>query len=191
MLRKIFLMLGLPAVILLGGCSQYVDDFQYMPRPALAQLPPASPQQAPPITVQASVIGVRHADSKEGIPTCVEVRMQVENSGAQDVVFDPRTLALTNGELLSFGPPLLRPPQPMTLAPMQSVMLVTYFPFPPGRSYDDTDLESLQLRWLVQIDKHTIGQVVYFRRVHYYYYDPYWAYPPYGFYGGVVIVHRR
>lgn len=196
MFGRFRVILLLPLAILLAGCSEYVDDYQYQPRPALAQIPPAPPQQAPPVTVLASIMGVHREDSKLAIPESVEVRMQIQNTGAQSVAFDSNTFALTNGELLNFAPPSVRPPQPLTLGPGQLAMLVAYFPFPPGRSYGNMDMETLQLRWLVQFDGHSVGQVIYFRREHDYYYNPYWNAPPYyggwGWYGGVVIVgHRR
>jgi hypothetical protein len=141
-------------------------------------------------------MGVHREDSKLAIPESIEVRLQFQNTGAQSVSFDSSTLALTSGELLNFAPPLVRPPQPLMLGPGQSAMLVAYFPFPPGRSYDNMDMETLQLRWVVQFDGHGAGQAIYFRREHYYYDNPYWNAPPYyggwGWYGGVVIVgHRR
>lgn len=194
MFRRIFLIFSLPLAMLMTGCSPYVDNYEYVPRPALAQIPPAPPDQYPPVTVQASLIGIRRADSSQGIPNSVELRMQVQNTAGQPVTFDPTTLVLINGELLTFAPPVLSPPQVMTLAPGQIAMQEAYFPFPPGRWYDNTDMESLQLRWLVKINGSPVGQVVYFRRMHYYYYDPYWNYPPppyWGFSGGVVIVHRH
>ena len=65
-----------------------------------------------------SVIGVHREDRTEGFPESVEVRMRLENNGPETVRFDPQTLELTNGRLLPFPPPLARPPNPITLAPM-------------------------------------------------------------------------
>jgi hypothetical protein len=105
------------------------------------------------------------------------------------------SMELSNAQLVRLGPPIVRPPTPITLSPSQSAYLTAYFPFPPGLSYDEMDLNSLQLRWRVQIGPRPVGQVVYFTRVwsDYYAPGPYWygPPPPHGFYGGVVIVHRR
>lgn len=193
MTRLSCLTLALLFLPLAGGCSPYFEDYHYVPRPAFVELPPAPPQQTPPASASISIIGVRRADSKEGIPESVQVRMRLDNNGPQPIVFDPQTMELTNGTLLRFPPPLLRPPQPINLAPMESAYLDAYFPFPPGFHHDNTDLNSLELRWLLRIGDRTAGQAVNFRRVVRIYYDPYpyWGYPAYPAFGGVVIIRRR
>lgn len=182
---------------LLGGCSPYVDGFDFAPYPALAEVPPVPPQSGPPLSAYASVMGVRRADQHQGIPTSVQVRLRLDNNGPDSVQFDPRTLQLTNGALMRFPPPFVYPPQPVTFGPQQSILVDAYFPFPPGHSYDDTDLQSLQAHWQVRIGQRSVGQVVFFRRVmRVYYYDPYWDQPPYPYYGwgwgvGVGFRYRR
>jgi hypothetical protein len=172
------------------GCSQYVDDYYYAPRPALAEIPPAPTEQSPPITASVSIIGIRNADHSIGIPESIEVRLRLDNNGTHRVSFNPKTLSLTDGSLNIFPPPILQPPDPATLAPTQSTMFSAFFPFPPGHSYDDMDMQSLQLRWTSQIDSRPIGQVVYFHRLMPVYYNYY--YPPPAFVGtGVVVVHRH
>jgi hypothetical protein len=189
-----------PLLALLSGCSPYVEGYWYRPFPAVAPLPATQPNEPPPVAVLASIIGIRREDQKEGIPFSVEVRLRVDDNGAAGVVFNPQSLDLTNGELLKFAPPLLIPPGQLRLAPGQSEIVRAYFPFPPGQPYDQVDLQSLQLRWVVTVDGRLVGQTVNFRRAYRYYYDyddPYWGYPgPYygwygGWYGGVVVVHRR
>jgi hypothetical protein len=190
-------------LVFLGGCSQYVEDYNFMPHPALAEIGPPqaqgqpapgqTAQQPPPVSVLASIVGVRRADSKQNLPESVEVCLRVENNGPGPITFDPRSLALLDGHLVQFPPPVVRPPQSITLAPMQGAIIGAFFPFAPGHSYQDTDLSSLELRWAVDMGGQGVAQAVDFRRVVWGYYDPYWDYPvyPYGFYGGVVIVHRR
>jgi hypothetical protein len=197
MIRRICLILGVSMPLLLGGCSAYVEDYHFVPRPALTELPPVPPEQVPPFVAMASIIGIRREDSKEMLPTSIEVRMRLENAGSQSVQIDPRTLDLTNGELLKFPPPIVRPPGPIAINPTQMVVISAFFPFPPGSYYGNVDLNSLELRWLVQIGGKSIPQAVYFQRIYEtYYYNPYWDDPPYGWYGGVVVggvyvVHRR
>jgi len=166
-----------------------------MPRPAVANIPPAPPQTYPPVTALASVIGVRLPDSRQGIPTSVQVQLRIENNGPETVVFQPQSMQLLDGVLMDFPPPMVPAPSPVTLAPQQSASVSAYFPFPPGRSCDNTDLNALQLRWSVQVNGQIQGQAVSFSRVFTaYYYQPYWVYPPpypwFGF-GGVVVIHRR
>ena len=188
-------MVSLLVLVSAAGCSPYLDDFRYAPRPAVAEIRSTSPQQAPAVTAMASVIGVRREDRNEGIPESVEVRLRLENNGAETVVFDVQTLNLTGGQLLPFPPPVVRAPSPITLTPMQSMTLTAFFPLP--RSFHEGDLDSLVLRWIVQVGGQKVSQSVTFRQVYarVYYYDPYWGpyrgYPPYFWYGGVVFIHRR
>jgi hypothetical protein len=144
----------------------------------------------------ASIIGVHYEDHSAGIPFSVEARIQLTNYTAQTVVFDPTSLQLTTGSLVTFPPPLMRPPQPFALASMQSATVSAYFPFPPGQSLDQINMDSLQLRWRVQLDGDRAGQALNFHRTYTYYYDegPYWGYPyPYPYVGfrGVVVIHGR
>lgn len=180
---------------LVMGCSQYLNDVSYVPRPAVADVPPTPPQQIPPVSAMASVIGVRYDDPRNQIPSSVEVRLRLDNNGPGSVVFSPTTMELSNGELQKFSEPIIHPPDPVSLVQGQSAYVTAYFPFPPGHSYYDTDYSSFQLRWRVQIAGKIVGQGAYFRREYPTYYDygpyPYYGYPPYGFVGGVVIVHRR
>ena len=175
------------------GCSPYEDDFEYAPRPSLVEVRATSPQRPPVVTALVSVIGVRREDRNQAIPQSIEIRIRLENNGSDTVAFDPRTLNLTNSRLIPFPPPLVRPPGAITLGPTQSVTLTAFFPLPriSGR---DGDLDSLELRWIVQVGEQKVSQSASFRRVYprFYYYDPYWAYPaPYYWYGGVVFVHGR
>lgn len=200
MRRSILLLLALSLVSVLVGCSPYVGDYQYYPRPALAEIPSTQPQaEPPPLSVLASIVGVRYEDRGANLPSSVEVRLQVENNSEQPAIFEAGSLALINGELLTFGPPILFPPATrIQLQPMQQMTMTAFFPFPPGRSYVNTDLNSFQLQWTATVEGRRVKQVVYFRRiapVYYRPYDPYYYGPYYGpavgFSTGVVIVHRR
>src|SRR5512133_3592707 len=114
--------LGLAALLLayLGGCSDYVGPYQYFPRPAMAYLRSTSTTApSPAVSAVASVIGVRRADHKLGIPTSVEVHLRIDNTGPQPVILDPNTFELTDGTLSSFPPPMVTPSQQLDLAPWQ------------------------------------------------------------------------
>lgn len=194
MVRPFRFILSLLALSLLTGCSTYVDEYEYLPSPVLAEAPPLAPDQTPPASMMASVIGVRRDDPKSGIPASVEVRLRLENSDGKTVAFDPRTLDLINGALWKFPPPIVQPSGPVMVPPEQSVVVSAYFPLPPGQSWDDVYLGSLQLRWRIKVDGRDLGQAAYFHRIARLYFhaeDPFWEYP---FYGGpyrpIVIVHQ-
>ena len=165
------------------------------------QMQPQPQPQASVLLTYASVVGIRLEDRGQGIPQSVQIRLQLVNRGGQAVMFDPRTLELLNGSLMRFLPPIVHPPTPISLAPQQPVEVEAWFPFPAGYVWQNTDLETLQLRWSVGIDGNPIGQHVDFHRTHAYYYhrpyydyepyDPYYPYGPYVVGGGVVVVHRR
>ncbi len=199
MWRAMLIVCGFSGLLALAGCSDYVGDFDYVPHPALAEIPPNPPDQNPPVSAFASVIGVHAPDRHDDIPESVQVRFRLENNGPHSVWFDPNSLQLMTGDLSSFGDPIVHPEQPATISPGDLAIVDAFFPFAPGHSYHNTDMRSLQLRWSEKIDGSPVTQSTSFRRIypyHYYYGpDPYWGYPWY--YGGVVIVgghggwHRR
>jgi len=186
MLNRITLLASLLGLMLVTGCSPYINDIYYTPHPAVAEVQVATTQPAqvatPPVTTYATIVGVRREDRDQHIPLSVEVRLRLENHGSQAVSFDPHTLDLTNGELVVFPPPIVRPPQAFSILPGQPAIVQANFPLPPGFSYDGAGMATLQLHWDVQIDGHVVQQMAKFHRAHrYYYYDPYWDYPPYGY----------
>jgi hypothetical protein len=204
----LFVLLGL---VFVGGCGPYVDGYHYLPHPAVAEIrttttttqPAAQPQPLPsPLVAYASIVGVRRENRDLRIPLSVEVRLRLDNRGPQAVQFDPRSLDLTTAELLPFPPPLVNPPGPATLNPGQTLIVAANFPFPPGHSYDNTNLQALELHWAVMLDGKPIPQSADFHRVYYrYYYNPYYdyGYYPYGYgypyypyvgIGGTVIIRR-
>jgi len=198
MIRLLCMLLSVFVLMGVMGCSQYVEGYNYAPRPVTAQIPATQPQDPPPVTAMASVIGIRYDDQEDQIPPSVEIRLNVENTGRDTVVLDPASMELSNGQLLRFAPAIVRPPTPITIGPMESADLTAYFPFPGGTSYDSTDLSTLRLRWRLQIGQRLAGQEVYFNRIPTVYYDPYpYGYyygpppPPFFWWGPVVIIHRR
>lgn len=201
MIRVAGLLVCVVSLFSIVGCSQYDDDYQYAPRPAIADIPATQPQSPPPVSANATIIGVRYADEDNHIPASIEVRLEIDNNGPDAVVFDPMSMELRNSQLVRLGPPIVKPPTPVTLNPSQSALVSAYFPFPAGSSYDTIDMSTFQLRWYVQLDSKSVGQAANFTRVWAPYYGPgpgpYWYYGPppppffwYG-YGGVVVIHRR
>jgi hypothetical protein len=164
---------GLVALLMIGGCSRYYDEFEYIPRPAMASVPATQPQQTPPVSALVNVVGVRRSDGDN--PLSIEVRFQIQNNSQQSVTFDPKSMVLADGSLMNFPPAVGVSPQPIVLAPSQVATFSVYFPFPPGHYEDNTDLETLQMHWTVQVDGQAVGQNVYFSRVanYYYYHRPY------------------
>ncbi len=208
MTRSFSLALSPLFLLFFVGCSPYVEDFYYSPRPAVAQIaaaqappttqpqPPgsAAQQATPPVVVTfATVVGIFRGDRSQGIPESVQVRFRIENRGPESAIFQPQTLELIDGSLLRFPPPIMQPPQEITLAPTQSANADAYFPFPPGHSWQNTDLATLKLSWVTQIAGQGVSQGVDFYRIFPgYYYPHYWGYGgPSVSVGGVFLFHRR
>jgi len=205
---------------LMGGCSTYLADYDYVPNPALVVIPqnlqppatqPAQPpatQPAPPaepvaMNVLATVIGVRRGDPFKHLPEAVDIRLRLEN-GAAPAVFDPGQVQLVTGSLVALGPGIMDPAPPMTIAPGQQVMVEGTFPLPPRLSTDTLDLNGLRLSVPITINGRPVQAAVNFQRVIPYYvaypnYSPYYgpyyySYPTfYGgfYYGGGGRFHRR
>ncbi len=202
MIRALFSLLGLSTLML---PTPYVEDYYYVPRPAVADLSPAitqpattQPVAAPPVvTTFISVIGIERANSEQQIPDSIHLRIRVENRDAPAAVFEPQSLELMNGDLLMFPTPLVPPPQPVTLTPGQSTILDAWFPFPPGSSWDNTELQSLHLRSIVQIGGQRVAKSTTFHRVLRYYWRRrywrryYWDNPMYDDWDGGVVIIRR
>ncbi len=132
MIRILGVLFGAFCLMGVIGCSQYVDGYEYTPRPALAQIPATQPNQGPPVTANVYVAGVRYEDQDNQIPPSIEIRMSVDNTGSDPVWLNPQDLNLTNAQMLQFMPAIVRPPTTINIGPMQSAYITAYFPFPPG-----------------------------------------------------------
>ncbi len=194
LLNRFGLSTALTGLLLAAGCSTYVEDFDYVPHPAVAEITPVPPDRAPPVSAFATVVGLRRADHDQDIPTSIQVRLRLENNGPRDLHIDPQSLKLETGDLLAFSPPIVRPGRLVTVSPQDSVTFDAFFPFPPDHSYHNTDLRALNLRWRVEIAESSFVESVSFQRVDpyrdYAYPDPYWGYPGYGYWRGGVIIER-
>ena len=152
----------------LGGCAGggYEAGTQYEPQPALVEVlhrTGAAPQQVP-LTVLASVKGVRQGDARTGTPRAVELRLRFENHGPSHVEFDPGSLELTTGVLRDFPPPRATPPAPIELSPGQSQTVTALFPLPVGLDARSPELDHLRLRWRVNVNGQSVPQTVLFVR---------------------------
>jgi len=187
----------LPFLFLIG-CSAYVPGYYYMPHPGLVDVPATQPSQLAPAQVLASVIGIRYPDKGANLPQAVEVRIRVENSGLDAVVFDQQSMELHSGDLVQFAAPIIDPPSQVRLEPGQSGIITVEFPFPNGKSCDQLNMSNLHLQWTVRVGDRFVKQSEDFYRSSYpdYGYDPYWDGYPHGYYEpypayGVVVIHRR
>jgi hypothetical protein len=167
MTRAVILGLGLLGLVFASaGCNQpYVPGYSYYPQPATVEVLRRDGNRQTPLVVLASVLGVHNADEKTGIPYSVVVRMRFENVAQSNVTFDPKSLELVTGTLRGFPAPVVRPGQPMNLAPGDRRELTAYFPFAAGASAPQLNMRNLRLRWEVRIDSTAVIQTALFERV--------------------------
>ena len=204
MLRHTLVVVSLVALSLLAlvGCSTYLPDYYYLPRPGIVNVPPAAtqpttqPAEPPAMVFVATVVGVRRGDDWKHIPEAVEVRIHIEN-GKDAMTFDPRSLALKTGNFTPFTTPHVWPSAPLTLLPGQQLDVLAIFPFLPGFSTNSADLTTLDLRAHADIGARPIDTAIPFQRSFpiyyvepYPYYDPYYG-QPYIYGGGVYYRHWR
>ena len=175
-IRAIGVFSGLLFLTLAGGCAPrppYFSGYRYAPAPALVDVfRKGTDSERPPLSVMVSVIGIRRGGSTVEAPPAVEVRMRFENNGKTPATFDPSTLSLVSGTLQPFLQPEVHGPKPLQLAPGQSQTISAFFPFPRGVEPGAMGLDSLRLRWQVQLDNQSIPQTAYFERTSPLYYDP-------------------
>ncbi len=158
----------------LSGCSVYSSRYTFDPRPVDVELAVPGAPDSEPVRTLVSVVGVRRADAASQLPASVEVRLRVENTSSYPARFDPESLALFSGGLDRFPDPIVRPAEPLDLAPNEIAVVEAYFPFPDDRKPSDLDLGGLNVRFTVQIDGHPVTRSasftirpVYYERYHY------------------------
>jgi hypothetical protein len=194
--------IGVPLLMLMVGCgpsSPYVSGYYYDPHPLVAALPTTQPSQPPPVSAYATIIGIRLPDEAQHIPLSMEVRLRIDDNSPDPVTLDPRSMDLSTGDLVRFDPAITTPMAPVTINPGESAMITAEFPFPPGSTYSQFNLEALQWRWALQVGPQHVDQVADFKQVvepnygpyYYPYYPSVYFYPPYPVYGPVVIIHHR
>jgi hypothetical protein len=168
--------------LVIGGCSPYVSGVYYRPHPGVAEIAATQPSQPREVSAFASVVGIRIPDSKLNLPWAIEIRLRLDNHASQAITLDQKTMEITTGDLARFGPPIPAGPAVVTVEPNQSAIITAEFAFPEGKSFDQFDLSSLRLRWIVAIDHRQVQQSINFRSG--YDADYYWDYGPYfGAYG--------
>src|SRR5436305_401584 len=107
------LLLFLVSATLFPACSAYLDNYHYMPQPAVLEVPATAQNQPPQVTSMVVVVGIRREDKDAHLPLSVEIRLRIDNNGPRTVNFDPRTLELASGNFAPFPAPILDVAQPV------------------------------------------------------------------------------
>lgn len=197
---KRFNLVAMVPLLLMVGCAVSYDDYYYLPHPGLAEIPATQPTQPPLVTAFATVVGINWPEDRTKTLPTIGTRLRLHNNGPDAVTFDPHSMSLSTSDLVLFPAAILSPASPVTIAPGDTAMISADFPFPDGKTPDQLDLSSLQLRWSVRTAIGNAEQTLNFQRHigrSYYSAAPYWDDPYYGYgypypvFGGAVIVHRR
>jgi hypothetical protein len=143
------------------GTQPYVSDISFYPQPAVVRVVHSGDEQSP-LTVQASIEGVRRADPDRYITPAVVVKLKFENSGPSHVTFDAGSLELETGSLRPFPPPQVQPAGFIDLVPGQRQEVTATFPLSPTGDPQGMNLTNLRLRWQVRIDNYTVPQTALF-----------------------------
>jgi hypothetical protein len=148
------LLTGLVAAsVCAGGCSTYDHRYVYEPSPADVE---TDVGEGSPLHALVTVLGLRRADADEGIPSSIDLRMELENAGSEPVTLEPAALALYAADLTRFADPEVEPAGPVEIAPQGTALVEARFAFPEGRDAGDVDLSGLRLRWTVDTPGGTV-----------------------------------
>ena len=204
-MKAIYLLVCLPFLFLVG-CVYSPPDYFYLPHPGVAEVAGTQPSQGAVVTTSATIAGVTWPDDQQHLPGQVQARLRVHNNDSRAITFDPHSISLTTADMVQFPAPMLNVSGLLTIGAGETVVVNADFPLPGGRTPDQMDLSSLQLRWSVGTNGGSNAeQMLSFQRsygrAYRYYDDPYWdgypyrgVYPyayPYPVVGGGVVIRRR
>jgi len=147
-----------------SGCASqpYESGVSFYPKPAVVRVIHGGTDEESPLTVLASIEGVRRADLDHNVAPALVVKLKFENNGPSHVTFDPISFELENGSLHPFPPPQVQPPGMIDLAPGQRQEVTASFLLPPAGYPEAMNLTNLRLRWEVRIDNYPVPQTALF-----------------------------
>lgn len=150
-----------------GGCESgpYLSGYSYTPQPGVYEVRKhGAEQQPPPMTALVTIMGVRKGDPDHHVGPSIDVRMQFESNGSEQITFDPASLDLVTGRLQPFPRPYVTPPRAVELSSGQEQNVTASFPFPANTTPEQMDLNELRLRWVVRVAGYTVPQTGLFER---------------------------
>ena len=145
-----------------SACSTYYSHTFYpAPLEVRQQVEGDTDSQA---RVLVTVIGIRKPNSSERTEARVEVRLRLENLGANSALLLPGSLSLVAADLRAFGEPVVRP----DLAPVPqggAAVYEIFFPLAEGSSPKNYDLAGLNLGWAVDFGDQIVQTGVSYARI--------------------------
>ena len=110
----------------------------------------------------------------------LEIRMRAENQGNWPFRIQTRTMTLLTADLKAFGPPRAEPSPDPLIPPGEQSTVSLFFPVP--AETDELNIDSLNLRWTLEVSGFEISNSANFERKREYYYQPVHVYPYYPYY---------
>jgi hypothetical protein len=181
-------MLGVGSLALLSqACTSYAS---YRFTPPLQDIELKSADGASSVArvlVSARGIGEEQREGQGFYTLCFRVR--VENRSGAELALAAEELELVDARLTTIGPARVEPAA-QAVPPGGSALYELAFPFPPGREPDEFDLSGIQLKIALRSGEDLWTWSAGFQLLppEYYYHDPYWGGPWYGWSVGVGVV---
>lgn len=167
--------------LLLGGCSSFESN-SYAPKLAEVRTLVGSDGDELSVRTIATIVGVRRADARAGIPRLIETRLRVENNSRLELEVDPSDITLVTRDLVTVPKPWVQPLGLQRYPPGSTGTITASFPLE-----KDQDLSGLILEWKLRIGASVKSQSATFERQYGTYggsrsygYDPYWHERRYG-----------
>jgi hypothetical protein len=156
------------ALLLTTACqsSRYYDA-RYFPAPLEREVH-ADALPGSQVRALITVLGVARANSDEGRPKQVELRLRLENLGTIPATLVEKDLSLVSADIVPFGPPRILSPGDLTVPPAESRQFDVAFQAPPN----EVDWTALNLRFGLLFDTTAVVMGATFTRQTYYYADP-------------------
>ena len=133
------------ALLLAPACSTYYDH-RFTPAPVDVDLSRDQADVDARARGLVTVVGIRKPDDGRG--AVVEVRLRVENLGAQPVELVPDSLVLVSADLREMGQATVVP-DPAPIAQGEQGTYQVEFELPSGKTLRDYDLQGLNLKFEV------------------------------------------
>lgn len=164
------------ALVLTTACqsSRYYDA-RYFPAPLEREVH-ADALAGSQVRALISILGVARANSDEGRPKQVEVRLRFENLGSIPATLVEKDLSLVSADIVPFGPARIMSPGELTVPPAEARQFDVAFTAPAV----EVDWTALNLRFGLLFNEKLVNETpvvlgaTFTRQSAYYYPDPVW-----------------